>query len=147
MFGTRRNAAQAYSNVGLETGVIAASPHQLITMLFDGALVAIIKAKTHMEKREIVEKGNAISKAIMIIDSGLRGGLNFDVGGEIAQTLNSLYAYMSQQLMQANLKNDPALLDEVYTLLTDIKSAWVAIGTQGQQATSANLDTNTSIGV
>jgi flagellar protein FliS len=116
-------------------------------MLFDGALVAIVKAKTHMEKREIVEKGNSISKAIMIIDSGLRGGLNFEVGGEIAQTLNSLYAYMSQQLMQANLKNDPALLDEVYTLLTDIKGAWVAIGTQGQQAASTNLDTNTSIGV
>ena len=138
MFGSHRNAAKAYSNVSLETGVTTASPHQLITMLFDGALVAMVTAKHHMENGEIFEKGQAISKAILIIDSGLRGGLNFEAGdGELSQNLNSLYLYMSEQLMQANLKNDPAILDEVYRLLSEIKSAWVAIGIQS----------NTSVGV
>ena len=146
MFGNRRNAAQAYSNVGLETGVMTASPHQLITMLFEGALVAILTAKKHMEKNEIAEKGLAISKAIMIIDSGLRGGLNFEAGGELATTLNSLYSYMSQQLMAANLKNKIENLDEVYLLLSDIKNAWLEMGanltaakpTQDNQTASYN---------
>ncbi len=134
MFGSHRNAAKAYSNVSLETGVTTASPHQLITMLLDGALVAIVTAKHHMEKSEITEKGQSISKAILIIDSGLRAGLNFEVGGEISQNLNALYIYMSEQLMQANLKNDPAILDEVYRLLSEIKSAWVAIGIQSNNS-------------
>lgn len=130
MFGTHRSAAKAYANVGLETGVVTASPHQLICMLFDGALAAIVKAKYHIERHEISDKGQAISKAIMIIDSGLRGGLNLEDGGELAQTLDSLYSYMSQRLMQANLQNNPVLLDEVHTLLGDLKSAWISIGGQ-----------------
>ena len=130
MFGTHRTAAKAYANIGLETGVIAASPHQLITMLFDGAMAAILKAKNHIQNNQIAEKGEAISKAIMIIDSGLRGGLNLDKGGNLAQNLDALYSYMVQRLMEANLRNDPALLKEVYGLLNDLKSAWVGMADQ-----------------
>ena len=130
MFGTHRTAAKAYANIGLETGVIAASPHQLITMLFDGAMTAILKAKNHIQNNQIAEKGEAISKAIMIIDSGLRGGLNLDKGGNLAQNLDALYSYMVQRLMEANLRNDPALLKEVYGLLNDLKSAWVGMADQ-----------------
>ena len=130
MFGTHRTAAKAYANIGLETGVIAASPHQLITMLFDGAMAAILKAKNHIQNNQIADKGQAISKAILIIDSGLRGGLNLDKGGNLAQNLDALYSYMVQRLMEANLRNDPALLKEVYGLLNDLKSAWVAMADQ-----------------
>ena len=130
MFGTHRTAAKAYANIGLETGVIAASPHQLITMLFDGAMAAILKAKNHIQNNQIAEKGETISKAIMIIDSGLRGGLNLDKGGNLAENLDALYSYMVQRLMEANLRNDPALLKEVYGLLNDLKSAWVGMADQ-----------------
>ena len=130
MFGTHRTAARAYANIGMETGVIAASPHQLITMLFDGAMAAILKAKNHLQDNQPAEKGEAISKAIMIIDSGLRGGLNLDKGGNLAETLDALYSFMVQRLMEANLRNDPALLKEVYGLLNDLKSAWVGMADQ-----------------
>ena len=128
MFGAPRNVAKAYASVGLETGVVAASPHQLITMLFDGALAAILKAKTHMEQQQVAEKGEALSKAIMIIDSGLRAGLNLEQGGELASQLDALYSYMVTRLMEANLQNNILTLREVYQLLTDLKSSWVSIG-------------------
>lgn len=128
MFGAPRNVAKAYASVGLETGVVAASPHQLITMLFDGALAAILKAKAHMEQQQIAEKGEALSKAIMIIDSGLRAGLNLEQGGELANQLDALYSYMVTRLMEANLQNNILTLREVYQLLTDLKSSWVSIG-------------------
>lgn len=76
MAGYNRNAIKAYTNVGFETGINSASPHQLITLLFDGILVAITKAKQHMLNREIFEKNEAISKATLLIDSGLRAALN-----------------------------------------------------------------------
>lgn len=132
MFGSSRNAARAYSQVGLETGVTAASPHQLIKMLFDGASLAIVKARQHMLEGDVIEKGQAISKAIQIIESGLRTGLNFEAGGELAQNLNGLYSYMTQQLLQANLNNQVELLDEVYQLISEIKLAWEAIDPHSQ---------------
>ena len=128
MFGTMQSGANAYSKVGIETGVTAASPHKLIVMLFDGALVSIATAMMHMRAGNIPEKGAAISKAIMIIDSGLRASLDKKVGGEIAEGLDALYEYMGARLLQANLKNQIDILEEVQRLLSELRGAWNAIG-------------------
>ncbi|MBV2234759.1 MAG: flagellar export chaperone FliS [Sterolibacterium sp.] len=127
MFTPRLNAAQAYSKVGVETGVEAASPHQLIVMLFDGALLAISTAGIHMQQQNINEKGQSISRAIDIITSGLKASLDKSKGGELAQNLDALYDYMCTRLLQANLRNDKSALDEVSRLLNDIRGAWVEI--------------------
>ncbi|MES2104166.1 MAG: flagellar export chaperone FliS [Pseudomonadota bacterium] len=131
MFGSIRNGANAYAKVGMETGVASASPHKLIVMLFEGALVAIKTAMQHMADGNIPEKGMAISKAIMIIDGGLRASLDKKAGGEIAESLDALYEYMGKRLLEANLKNDVKMLEEVHTLLTELKTAWDAIGANG----------------
>jgi flagellar secretion chaperone FliS len=128
MFGSRQTGVNAYAKVGIETGVLAASPHKLIVMLFDGALVSISNALMNMRAGNIGEKGKAISKAIMIIDSGLRASLDKKVGGEIAEGLDALYEYMSGRLLTANLKNDPTILEEVQRLLTELRDAWNQIG-------------------
>jgi flagellar protein FliS len=128
MFGSSHKGANAYAKVGLETGVVASSPHKLIVMLFDGALVAVRNATVHMKAREIEKKGNAISKAIMIVENGLRASLDKEAGGQIAHSLDALYDYIGRRLLAANLTNDPAILDEVHTLLADLKGAWEAIG-------------------
>jgi len=145
MFGTNRNPAQAYARVGLETGVAAASPHKLIAMLFDGALIAIRKAEQHMRAGEIAEKGAAISKAMSIVDSGLRSVLNLKEGGEIAQNLNALYVYIYERLAQAHVKNDPELLQEAYKLLAELKSGWDAIGPQGQAVAPASTTSSAAL--
>lgn len=140
MFGSAKSGANAYSNVGVETGVAAASPHKLIVMLFEGAMVAIVSATQHMQSGDIAAKGAAISKAISIIDNGLRASLDKQVGGEIALNLDALYEYMSNRLLIANLQNEPAILDEVYQLLKGLKDSWqamtppTAVATEPEQA-------------
>ncbi|MGF6191167.1 flagellar export chaperone FliS [Serratia sp. 2723] len=123
-----RSGTQAYAQVSVESGVMGASPHQLIVMLFDGALSALLRARILMNQGNIAGKGLAISKAINIIDNGLKNGLNHEQGGEIADNLAALYDYMKRRLMQANLHNDIAALDEVSGLLENIADAWRQIG-------------------
>lgn len=127
MFGSNRSGANAYANVGVETGVMAASPHKLIVMLFEGALAALSSALVHMETKNIAAKGKAISKAINIIDNGLRASLDKSVGGEIALNLDALYAYMSDRLLHGNLNNSPETIQEVIGLLGGLKDAWESI--------------------
>jgi len=123
-----RNAANTYAQVGVQTGAMSASPHQLIVMLFDGARAAIARARFLMEDGQIAAKGKAISMAINIIDNGLRAALDHQAGGDIAGDLEALYDYMSRHLMLANLRNDAALLTEVDGLLENLASAWAQIG-------------------
>ena len=128
MFGSMQRGVNAYAKVGLETSVISASPHKLIVMLYDGALAAIKSAASHMAAGNIAEKGAAISKALDIINNGLRASLDKKAGGEIASNLDSLYVYMTERLLTANLQNKLSLLDEVQTLLADLRDAWTQIG-------------------
>lgn len=123
-----RSALTAYSQVGIETNVVDSDPHQLISMLFDGAIAAVATAKSNMLRKDIAAKGAAISKAISLIDQGLKVSLDEKAGGELAQNLKALYEYMCRQLLVANLNNEIALLDEVMRLLSDLKGAWDSIG-------------------
>ena len=140
MFGSRQTGVHAYAKVGMETGVVAASPHKLIVMLFDGALVALNGALNGMRNGDIAEKGKSISKAIMIIDSGLRAALDKNAGGDIAEGLDALYEYMSARLLTANLNNDLGMLEEVQRLLSDLRETWNAIGPTPAAAAAPGAD-------
>ena len=120
-------AIKAYNKVGIESSVTAADPVKLISMLYQGALLAIANAKNGIMRKDIPAKGAAISKAIAIIGEGLNASLDKKVGGELAQNLSSLYDYMVMRLLAANLNNDMAALDEVARLLNDLKGAWDSI--------------------
>jgi flagellar secretion chaperone FliS len=128
MFGSPQAAIQKYTQTSMETGVIAATPVELIVMLYDGAIVACRSAIPLIEQRQIEKKSTLLSKAIMIIESGLRLSLNKKVGGEIAQNLDALYGYMSDRLYIANIRNQPEAVEEVIKLLVELKGAWEAIG-------------------
>lgn len=123
--------ASAYAKVGVESGVMSASPHQLIVMLFDGALAAIRTARIHLQDGNSAEKGKAISKALDIVNNGLLAALDTERGGEIAERLASLYEYVTRLLLSANLHNDVESLDQAEARLNDIASAWRDIGDQG----------------
>ncbi|MFZ6732525.1 flagellar export chaperone FliS [Undibacterium sp. Ji42W] len=144
MFGSSQvRGANAYAKVGIETGVIAASPHKLIVMLFEGAIVAISNASQHLSNGEIASKGQSISKAIAIIENGLRASLDKKAGGEIANNLDALYEYMSARLIRANLDNNDDMLNEVKNLLRDLKSSWEAIAPSNEpvaEAPKMNMD-------
>jgi flagellar protein FliS len=99
-------AVRAYANVGLETDVNSANPHRLIALLFDGALLALARARQGMLAQNIAARGNAISKAIQIIDEGLKAALihnDRDSGGELGANLRALYDYMGRRLHRHNV--------------------------------------------
>lgn len=133
MFGMMNNPAQSYAKVSIESAVASADPHRLILMLFDGAMAALSLARIHMEAGDVSNKGVAISKAIDLIANGLRASLDMEAGGELAERLSALYAYMTQRLLFANLKNSVAVLDEVAELLGGLREAWAQIA-PGEQA-------------
>jgi flagellar secretion chaperone FliS len=136
-------AINAYKKVGVESKAIGADPHQLISMLYHGALDTIAKAKGEIQRKDIEAKGKSISKAIAIIGEGLHGGLDMRVGGELAMNLSALYDYMVRRLVEANLKNDTAILDEVTNLLAGLAEAWDSIGLSSATTTpKSNALTN-----
>lgn len=116
--------ARAYARVGLETQVGSASPQRLITLLFDGALAAIAKARHQLETRDIAGRGQSISKAVDIVQNGLMSSLNREAGGELADNLHELYDYIIRQLLLGNLQADDAALQRCATLLGQIADAW-----------------------
>ena len=137
MFGSVQKGANAYASVGLETGVSTASPHKLIVMLFDGALTSLSIALVDMRAGNVAGKGRAISKAIRIIEEGLRASLDKSAGGAIAGSLDALYEFISSRLLQANLHNREDYIEEAQRLLGDLRGAWLAIDPDAAARNSA----------
>lgn len=131
-----------YRKVSAQSEVEFADPHRLIQMLMEGALEKISKAKAYMQNHETAEKGRHVSWAISIID-GLRLSLDKEKGGEIAENLDSLYDYMTRRLVKANAENDSAVLDEVSSLLKEIKSGWDAIPDEVRRNPEAHIPSKT----
>ncbi|AQZ94996.1 flagellar export chaperone FliS [Halopseudomonas phragmitis] len=119
-------AMKQYQTVNVNAQISEADPHRLIQMLMEGGLRRIAEAKGAMEYGNLALKGELVGKAVAII-GGLRDGLNREQGGEIAENLDNLYAFMQQRLSAANLQNDPAILDEVAGLLREVKIGWDGI--------------------
>jgi flagellar protein FliS len=113
----------AYSSASVHGGVAAADPHRLIVMLMDGALERIATARGCMERNDIAGKAQLLNRAIQIFGE-LRGSLDLTKGAEIAANLDALYDYMCRRLLEASLKNDTKMLDEVTKLLRDLRDAW-----------------------
>jgi flagellar protein FliS len=126
-------AIRAYQHVRTECALSDCSPHRLIQMLYEAVLDRLAAARGCLERRQFAEKGALIARAIAIL-AALRGWLDMERGGEIAQNLERLYDYMERRLMQAHAENDPAILDEVAGLLREIKLGWDAIAPGGTRA-------------
>lgn len=121
---TGSQSVRSYADIGLETQVLGASPERLITLLYLGARAAIGQARIHLQEGRVAERGAAISKAIKIVDEGLKTGLNMEAGGEIAANLARLYDYIVRTLLTANLKANADQLDIADRLLADLAEAW-----------------------
>jgi flagellar secretion chaperone FliS len=130
---THRSAgafASTYQDVGVQTGVDAASPHRLVAMLFDGFVEAVCRAKAAIAEGRIEQRGKAIGRALRIVDEGLKASLDRTRGGALAGDLADLYGYITLRLTQANLRNDNAALDECLALIRPLREAWASIAPQ-----------------
>jgi flagellar secretion chaperone FliS len=120
------HGANAYQMIRSHGGVESADPHGLITLLMDGALERLVTARGHMQRNEIGPKGELIGRCIEIL-GGLRDSLDPAVEGPLVGQLDALYDYMSRRLLQANVRNDVAALDEVSALLQKLRGSWVQV--------------------
>jgi flagellar protein FliS len=114
----------AYQQVHVTTGVDGASPHRLVQMLFEGLLDSLARARGAIAHGNIVLKGEEISRAVRIVEEGLKAGLNLKDGGRLAQDLNDLYAYVTVRLTWANRHNDEAAIVECVKLIEPLATAW-----------------------
>jgi flagellar protein FliS len=119
-------AIESYGDVKVTTGVSKANNVELIQMLFDGLIESLATTKGHIQHNNIAEKGKSIARASRIV-LGLQGALDFDKGGELAGNLNELYNYITRRLLYVNARNDLAALDEIHSLMTEIRSAWETV--------------------
>jgi len=96
------------------------------------ALARVAAARGCMQHGRVGEKGPLISRALAIVDE-LRSSLDIERGGTIAANLDDLYDYMSRRLVEANATDRLELLDEVTTLLRELRDAWVAVSADAPQ--------------
>ncbi|MBI6896163.1 flagellar export chaperone FliS [Pseudomonas putida] len=122
-------ALRQYQKVNGVAQTSEASPHRLVQMLMQGGLDRLAQAKGAIARKDVAQRGVLIGKAIDII-GGLREGLDLENHAESLADLDNLYTYMSRRLLEANVKGDPEIIDEVARLLITVKEGWDAIGEQ-----------------
>ena len=127
------NGYNAYTAVSLDSQIAGATPHQLIVLLYDGAINAMRRAEIYFQSGNIARRGEMISRAINIIDNGLRAGLDHEKGGQIAAELESLYEYISRTLLEANLNKSGETLPHLISLMTEMQETWQAINPENTQ--------------
>ncbi|MBP6394332.1 MAG: flagellar export chaperone FliS [Giesbergeria sp.] len=117
-------ATSAYQRINVETSMHTIDQHQLVSLLYGGVMDAITSARGALARGDVPLKCNSISKAIRILEEGLSTALDRDGGGELAVNLGELYDYCLQRLIQANIRNDDAILAEVGRLIEQVALGW-----------------------
>ena len=129
-FGSRAGNAGLYRNVGASSAVDGASPHKLVSMLYQAVVSEIAAARGALQRRDVLEKGRAIGHSVRIIEEGLLAPLDVDKGGSLATNLRDLYQYMVYRLTMANLHSDDAALADCAGLAKTLSEGWDAIAPQ-----------------
>ena len=117
-------SALAAPSDGVESHTASLSGYDLVTLLYDGFLEHLHLAVQATERGDVCAKVCYIGKSLQILTEGLQANLDIKAGGDLAKNLDALYGYCGVRLIQANAKNDPAILREVYRLIEPLVVAW-----------------------
>ena len=120
------SALAQYGQIKNDTQTTYASPHQLMLMLFDGAIEAMSLTIGAIQNDNLEVRSKQNTRSITIIN-GMRECLDMETGGELADNLYSLYQYMTQELFRASFKNDADTIQNIQTMLKDIRESWKKI--------------------
>lgn len=126
MYASKHQAHQAYNQVNIASELEHATPHRLISMLFEGALKQLAIAKGAISRNDVPAKGLAIGKAIAIVGE-LQNSLADTDTNEVSQNLMSLYDYVLRQMLEANILSSDEKINNVALILGEIKQGWDAI--------------------
>ena len=119
-------ALSQYGKIKDDTQTMYASPHQLMLMLFDGAIEAMSFTIGAIQNNDLALRSKQNTRSITIIN-GMRECLDMQAGGELANNLYALYQYMAQELFRAGVKNDSDTIQNIQTMLKDIRGSWEKI--------------------
>jgi len=119
-------ALAQYGQIKNDTQTTYASPHQLMLMLFDGAIEAMSITVGAIQNKNFELRSKQNTRSITIIN-GMCECLDMETGGELADNLYSLYQYMTQELFRASFKNDVDTIQNIQTMLKDIRGSWEKI--------------------
>jgi flagellar protein FliS len=120
------SALAQYGQIKNDTQTTYASPHQLMLMLFDGAIEAMSITVGAIQNKNFELRSKQNTRSITIIN-GMRECLDMETGGELANNLYSLYQYMARELFRASFKNDVDTIQNIQTMLKDIRGSWEKI--------------------
>ena len=115
-----------YGQIKNDSQTTYASPHQLTLMLFDGAIEAMSMTVGAIQNKNLELRSKQSTRSITIIN-GMRDCLDMESGGELSDNLYSLYQYMAQELFRASFKNDADTIQNIQTMLKDIRESWEKI--------------------
>lgn len=120
MYGNSSNAYAAYQ----QNNVMTASKGKLLLMLYDGAIKFLKFSKVSIDEKDLGKANNYIVRAQDIVTE-LMVTLNMDI--EISKNLFAIYDYMKYRLIQANIKKDKEMIDEVLNMLSELRDTWVQV--------------------
>jgi flagellar protein FliS len=121
-----------YRSVSAHGAIADTDPHALVLTVMDAALARLGAARACTERKETRRMAGLLHSSVILI-AELRGSLDLQKGGPLAQNLSDLYEYMTRRLMHANLNSDATAVTEVLNLLGEIRGAWAAIAPQVRQ--------------
>ncbi len=130
------NAYANQMNHYRENQILNASPEQILIMLYDGAIRFCREAQIALEAGDLHKQAEKVSRAMAIVTE-FSNTLNREVGGDIAENLDALYAFMNRELVRANLERDPSGIKTVEVLLSDLRETWVEAIDLNRQASRA----------
>jgi len=119
-------ALAQYGQIKNDAQTSYASPHQLMLMLFDGAIEAMSMTVGAIQNKNFELRSKQNTRSITIIN-GMRDCLDMEAGGDLANNLYSLYQYMAQELFKASFKNDADTIQNIQSMLKDIRESWEKI--------------------
>ncbi len=128
----------AYRSVSAHGALADTHPHALVLTLLEATQERMSAARACIDQGDMRRKAGLLHSAVVLI-AELRGSLDLQRGGPLAENLSNLYEYMARRLMHANLNSDATAVAEVLGLLAEVRGAWVAIGPEvrGQSSRSA----------
>jgi len=115
-----------YSNQYQKTSLVTAGKLDLIIMCYDKVIQSLHQVKLNYKAKAFEAKANALQKGLNIINE-LQSSLDCERGGEIAKSLDALYAYLTRRLLEGDLKEDLSAFDEVIHIMNELKEAWESI--------------------
>lgn len=135
----KKKFMEQYQQIDVSTGVENASPHKLVSMLYEGVLENIAVAKGAIQRNDLELKAEKIDKAYAIV-SGLEAGLDLEAGGEVAENYMELYDYIKRSLVKASGQKNIELLDEIADLVRSLNESWNMIPENMKAATRQQIE-------